>query len=211
MLDGDPISATLERLKSITKHRVGLIAIFRGKHPQVIVQRASELVRNGINAIEITLDSQDAFFTLSLLRASLPPDVLIGVGTVTDPASQLPLARSLGATFCLAPNNPENMIEVAEQLDMLAIPGASNIHQVEKLVHIGARAIKLFHTIHDWNYESLKNIRNKYPNECLIPVGGLGLSDVKNLAELGFELLGLGENLVGSDLKQDVIMDWSIQ
>jgi 2-keto-3-deoxy-6-phosphogluconate aldolase/sugar/nucleoside kinase (ribokinase family) len=195
-LDGDFTDATLERLKSAKT-----IAILRGTKPDLMVERAKELVAAGITALEITLDSTSAFATLQRLRAELPPDILLGVGTVSRPLEQLPEANSHGAVFCLAANFPEDMISVAENLQMLPVVGAADLDQVAKAVAAGARAVKLFHAEHDWDEGTLSQCQVNHPDITFVPVGGVGLGDRARWESLGFTLLGMGEKLAGSDLK----------
>jgi Entner-Doudoroff aldolase len=195
-LDGDFLDATLERLRSAQT-----IAILRGTKPDLMVERAKELVDTGITALEITLDSTDALATLQRLRAELPPDILIGVGTVSKPLEQLPKANSHGAVFCLAADFPDGMIEVALQLQMVAMVGAASLGQVADAVAAGARAVKLFHAEKDWDEETLRKCQLNHPEITLVPVGGIGPEDRNRWESRGFTLLGMGEKLAGSDLK----------
>ena len=189
-LDDDFIYATIDRLK-----KAKTIAILRGKNPDLMIERAKELVESGITAIEITLDSTDAFTTLQRLRAELPPDIIIGVGTVSKPFSQLPKANKLGATFCLSPDFPEGMIEVAEKLSMVPIVGASTVNQAMDAISAGAKAVKLFHATDDWEKSNLLHLQKNYPELIWIPVGGIGPEDRDKWETLGFQLLGMGSKL----------------
>jgi 2-dehydro-3-deoxygluconokinase len=195
-LDGNFIHATLERLKAAKT-----IAILRGTKPDLLVERATELVNSGITALEVTLDSTDALETLQRIRANSPPDILIGVGTVSKPLEQLPIANSHGAVFCLAPDFPTDIIEVAQQLRMLAIVGAANLRQVADAVTSGAKAVKLFHAEKDWDEKTLMECQLNHPEITLVPVGGIGLEDRERWESRGFTVLGMGEKLAGSDLK----------
>lgn len=196
MLDGDRIEATLNLLKS-----TGGIAILRGSKPDLMLDRGVELYDEGYRSIEVTLDSVDALATLQRLRAALPADAILGVGTVTDPVIQLPLASKIGATYCLAPNHPTGIIEIAEGLGMLAIPGASNPSEVESTISAGARAVKLFHASDDWGQTALAEVISRFGAENMVPVGGISPKTLQTWHEQGFKMVGLGEKLAGKGLK----------
>ena len=80
-----------------------VLAIFRVKgSARVAIDRGLELASLGCKAMEITIDSPDWKTILSTLRQRLPADVVLGIGTVMDDTvSEIPLAKSLGATFCI--------------------------------------------------------------------------------------------------------------
>jgi len=189
-LDGEFTSATLSKLVDNQT-----IAILRGDDPIAMRQRAKELINMGYSNLEVTLDSRDAFLALAQIRADSPPDICIGVGTVSDPEGQLPKANALGATFCLAPNHPKGMIEIAKKLNMVPIVGAKNIVEVSKAVELGAQAVKLFHAGTDWNEAELRSVQDKFPATTMVPVGGIGPDDRQYWEDFGFILLGMGEKL----------------
>ncbi len=189
-LDGSFTAGTLERLK-----KCGTIAILRGHDSELMFKRAQELIDSGITAIEVTLDSEEPFKTLQRIQADSPPNVLIGVGTVSNPISQLERAIKLGIVFCLSPNYPKGMIEVSENLQILPIVGASNSEEVVYAKKNGAKAVKLFHANDDWTEEDLVILKSKHEDLVLIPVGGIGPQDREKWSGLGFELLGMGSKL----------------
>ncbi|MCK0297322.1 2-dehydro-3-deoxy-6-phosphogalactonate aldolase, partial [Salmonella sp. 15E51] len=80
-----------------------LIAILRGVKPDEVLAIGEELVEAGIDVIEVPLNSPEPFQSIELLAKTLPSHVLIGAGTVLDPAD---IARldAAGGRLMISPN-----------------------------------------------------------------------------------------------------------
>ena len=80
-----------------------LIAILRGVKPDEVLAIGEELVEAGIDVIEVPLNSPEPFQSIELLAKKLPSHVLIGAGTVLDPAD---IARldAAGGRLMISPN-----------------------------------------------------------------------------------------------------------
>ncbi len=116
----------------------------------------------------------------------------MGVGTITEPVSQVMKATQKGARFLFSATNPPEFIEECKVFNALAVPGVANISEAKKAILQGAEALKLFHAAKDWPIEELLKIRRMFPEVILIPVGGLNLEDVQPMFELGMDAVGLG-------------------
>ena len=193
-----PLISTKNRLKE-----AGIIAILRGENPSLMFQRGVDLANMGYSAIEVTLDSKEPLQILQKLRAALPDSVLLGVGTVLD-REQIEDCAKAGATFALSPVFPEGMIEDCHANNMLAIPGVSNLAELNIAQHSGAELVKLFPST-EWSLEQLDDVDIPW-----IPVGGVDQNSIWSWLESGAWCVGMGSNLCGSDLKQDGIdsNDW---
>lgn len=149
----------------------------------------------GYSAIEVTLDSKEPLQILQKLRAALPDSVLLGVGTVLD-REQIEDCAKAGATFALSPVFPEGMIEDCHVNNMLAIPGVSNLAELNIAQNSGAELVKLFPST-EWSLEQLDDVDIPW-----IPVGGVDQNSIWPWLESGAWCVGMGSNLCGSDLKQ---------
>ena len=130
------IEATLEGLRAAK-----VLAIIRAKgDPQVAIQRGIELASMGCKAMEVTLDSSDWGAVVGGLRAALPADVLLGVGTVMDnTVDQIARAQELGATFALSPIDPVGFVDECHRRGVLAIPSGFTSNELWDLHRRGAR------------------------------------------------------------------------
>merc|ERR1711871_1496111 len=101
-------SAQLDLIAESLKSR-GALSILRatGGDPDVAVKRGEELYEMGCRALEVTMDSTDWEYTIRQLRARLPSDCILGVGTVMDDTvCDVALAANAGCTFALSPVDP---------------------------------------------------------------------------------------------------------
>ena len=72
---------TLNRL-----HELGLVAVIRGPSPELTVRMVEALVAGGVLGIEITYTTPNAVEVVRALDARFGEQILLGMGTLTDPA-----------------------------------------------------------------------------------------------------------------------------
>jgi len=192
------IESTLEHLR-----RAGAIAILRAKgSPEVAVRRAKELAGFGCRAIELTMDSTDWPLVLGELRRALPPEVVLGIGTVMDDTvCQLGRAASLGAAFALSPIDPVGFIEECHRRGILAVPAGFSSNECWRMHCRGARLIKLFHAA-TVGPAGLKAILDVTPlrQMNILPSGGCSPANASAWWDAGAFCVGMGGGLVGKDI-----------
>ena len=194
------IEETLRGLK-----RAGVLAILRVRGPSAsaAIARGVELAAMGCDAIEVTLDSTDWPAIVRGLRAELPSHVMLGVGTVMDETvSEVALAASLGATFALSPIEPVGFIEECHRRGVLAIPSAFTSNEWYALHRKGARIIKLFHAglVSPSILKSMLGVTPLGEQMAIMPSGGVSPSNAADWWSAGAVVVGMGSNLVGSDI-----------
>lgn len=197
---GLDMERTLQQLKD-----AALLAIFRVKgsaSSTTAIERGLELAAMGCKAMEVTMDSPDWKLILSSLRERLPADVILGVGTVMDDTvSELPAAKSLGASFALSPIDPIGFIEVCKSLDVLAIPSAFTSNECWSMHRRGARLIKLFHAglASPAVLKAMLDITPLGENLNILPSGSVSPANACDWLKAGACVVGMGSNLVGKD------------
>lgn len=154
---------------------------------------AERLVAAGVRAIECTMDSPDAVATIQRLRAALDPAVVVGAGTVTDPADLEPLAAA-GATFVLSPHTDERLIERAIALHLEPIPGVLTASDVQRARNAGATILKLF-PAGPMGVGYLRAISAPFHDVDWMPTGGIELADVGAWLDAGALCVGIGSAL----------------
>ena len=209
------IETTLQKMKEAK-----VLAIFRVKgSAQVAIDRGMELASLGYKAMEITIDSPDWKTILSTLRQRLPADVVLGIGTVMDDTvSEIPLAKSLGATFALSPIDPIGLIEVCTSLGVLAVPSAFTSNECWSMHRRGARLIKLFHAglASPAILKAMLEVTPLGENLNILPSGSVSPSNASEWLKAGAAVVGMGSNLVGKDVNlkpgttefQAAVDDW---
>ena len=209
------IETTLQKMKEAK-----VLAIFRVKgSAQVAIDRGMELASLGYKAMEITIDSPDWKTILSTLRQRLPADVVLGIGTVMDDTvSEIPLAKSLGASFALSPIDPIGLIEVCTSLGVLAVPSAFTSNECWSMHRRGARLIKLFHAglASPAILKAMLEVTPLGENLNILPSGSVSPSNASEWLKAGAAVVGMGSNLVGKDVNlkpgttefQAAVDDW---
>ena len=172
--------------------KAGVIPILRCESIEEAMVLAERLINAGAKALEFSLDTPGAS-NLPARFIENKETICIGVGTITEPISQVMKATQRGARFLFSATNPPDFIEECQNFSALAVPGVANISEAKKAILQGAEALKLFHAAKDWPIEELLKIREMFPEVILIPVGGLSLKDVQPMFELGMDAVGLGE------------------
>src|SRR5450432_2753465 len=94
-----------------------LVGILRGVLPERVTGVAEVLYNAGIRVIEVPLNSPDPFASIAALAGALPPDCLVGAGTVLN-AQDVHRTREAGGRLVVSPNCDAQVISEAIGLAM---------------------------------------------------------------------------------------------
>lgn len=83
--------------------RRGLVAILRGIRPEEAEAIVAALIEEGLEAIEIPLNSPDPFVSIEAAARLAPKGVLIGAGTVLT-VEEVDLLNYAGGRLMVSPN-----------------------------------------------------------------------------------------------------------
>jgi 2-dehydro-3-deoxyphosphogalactonate aldolase len=183
-----------------------LIAILRGITLDEAPKVGRVLWDAGFRILEVPLNSPQPYDSIALLRQSLP-DALIGAGTVLTTA-QANEVKAAGGQLVIAPNFDAAVVKTALDAGMLAIPGVATPSESFAALAAGAHAIKLF-PAEMISPAAVKAMRAVLPKDALlIPVGGIGASNMAAYWQAGANGFGIGSSLYSpgkatSAIKQD--------
>lgn len=171
-----------------------LVAILRGIIPSEVAAIADKLYECGFRLIEISLNSPDALESISLLRRQLPPDAVVGAGTVLK-VSAVQQVNDAGGSLIVMPHADVNVISAAKHIGMICVPGASTLTEAFAAIHAGADALKLF-PAELITPAALKAMRSVLPSGLpLLPVGGINPASMPDYIRAGASGFGLGSAL----------------
>jgi 2-dehydro-3-deoxyphosphogluconate aldolase/(4S)-4-hydroxy-2-oxoglutarate aldolase len=175
----------------------GVIAIGRRLDPAGVVPIAEALVRAGIGAFEITMDSRDAVGVLAALSAgpARSGQLSVGAGTVLE-VSAAEEAIAAGASFLVMPHTDPVLIAWAAQRGVPVFPGALSPTEVLAAWRAGAAAVKLF-PASVVGPAFVRESRGPFPEIPLIPTGGLTAESAAAFVEAGAVAVGMGGWLMG--------------
>ena len=120
-----------------------LVAILRGLVPDEAEAVGAALVGAGFRLIEVPLNSPDPFASIGKLARALGPEVVVGAGTVLDPADVGRLEEAGGRLVVMPHGDPE-VIRAAKAAGLACLPGVATPTEGFAALKAGAAALKLF-------------------------------------------------------------------
>ncbi|MCM2396505.1 2-dehydro-3-deoxy-6-phosphogalactonate aldolase [Rhizobium sp. S95] len=171
-----------------------LVAILRGVRPDEIEPIVDVLLETGFEAIEVPLNSPDAFVSIEKARKRAPASCLIGAGTVLDVANVDRLADA-GGNLLVTPNVEPDVIRRAVGHGMVTMPGVFTPTEALLAAKSGAAALKFF-PASVLGAQGINAIRAILPAGLPIgAVGGVSETDFSAYLKVGVTCFGLGSSL----------------
>ena len=171
-----------------------LIAITRGVTPDEVEAIGEAVQQGGIRMIEVPLNSPDPLDSIERLATRFGEDMLVGAGTVVDPAD-VARVRDAGGRLIVAPNTNAEVISAAAATGMVSNPGYFTPSEAFTAIRAGATALKLF-PAEGGSPALLKAHLAVLPKDVqVLAVGGIKPDNMKPWLEAGAVGFGLGGGL----------------
>lgn len=171
-----------------------IVAILRGVQPHEAVAIGQVLIGAGIRAVEVPLNSPDAFSSISALAETFGTDTLIGAGTVLEP-SQVDAVKAAGGRLIVSPNTNEAVIRRTKEVGLVSMPGFATASEAFTALDAGADALKLF-PAGAGGTATLGALKSVLPaGTAVYAVGGVGPANMAEFVRAGADGFGLGTNL----------------
>ena len=186
--------------------RLPLVAILRGVTPDEVVPIGAALVAAGFAVIEVPLNSPNPMQSIRRLVDSVGPDVLVGAGTVTDPARVAEIAAA-GGRLVVMPHSDPAVVRAAKAAGMACAPGVATPTEGFAALRNGADALKLFpaealppHVLKAW--------LSVFPKgTAVLPVGGITPESMGGYVAAGAAGFGLGSALYKPGFSADDVAE----
>jgi len=185
--------------------RNGLLAILRATEAAPLVDTVRCLVEAGVRAVEITLPTPGSLDAVRTLSAELPPDVQVGVGTVTT-SDDVGVSIAAGARFVVSPVFRPEVVDAANEAGIGSLPGAFTPSEVLAAWECGPSAVKLF-PASSLGPGFVSALAGPMPVALLVPTGGVELSDVDPYLRAGALAVAVGSPLLGDALAGGSLAD----
>ena len=176
----------------------GVVAILRAPSDRHLGPVSRILGEAGVTCLELTLTTPGAVDALARVRAELPGDVALGMGSVID-ADQAAACLDAGADFLVSPGVCADVAVYAAEHGVACYPGGWTPTELLEAWRLGAPAVKLFPAA-SGGPRHLKDVRAPLPHIPLVPTGGVGLERIGDYIVAGAVAVGLGGPLVGDAL-----------
>ncbi|TCU19023.1 2-keto-3-deoxy-phosphogalactonate aldolase [Rhizobium sullae] len=171
-----------------------LIAILRGIKPEETESVVGALIENGLTAIEIPLNSPEAFKSIEIAAKMAPPGCLIGAGTVltVDAVDSL---HNAGGKLLVTPNVEPDVIVRARSYEMVSMPGVFTPTEALAAARAGATGLKFF-PASVLGPSGITAIRAILPPDLVIAaVGGVSDKNFADYTKAGILAFGLGTSI----------------
>ena len=174
--------------------RLGVVAIIRMKDPAKLRAVFDALGEGGVRAIEVTMTVPGAVQIIAALAKSLPPDVILGAGTVIDPKTAHAVIDA-GARFIVSPVFRREVVEICLDRGVVSAPGCFSPTEILDAHEMGADVVKVFPAT-ALGPQYLKDIRAPMPQLKLMPTGGVSLDNAGDWIRAGAVAVGVGSSLL---------------
>jgi len=140
------------------------------------------------------------FQELSLYCKDKMPDMILGVGSVTD-AATASLYMQLGANFIVTPALREDIALACNRKKVMWSPGCGSLTEICRAEELGCEVVKLFPGgIYGPNF--IKAIKGPQPWTNIMPTGGVTIEEenLRSWFDAGATCVGIGSKLVTKEI-----------
>jgi 2-dehydro-3-deoxyphosphogluconate aldolase/(4S)-4-hydroxy-2-oxoglutarate aldolase len=169
--------------------RARLVPVLRSSSADAAIETGGGLAHGGLDVVELTFSTPHVERAIAQLARS--SSIVVGAGTVLAPA-QAELAVEAGARFLVSPVNPPWLVPLADELGVLAVPGAATPSEVWAAHESGAPMVKLFPIARLGGAAYVRDLRAVMPGVHLIATGGVSAASARQLLDAGCAAVGLG-------------------
>lgn len=193
----EPVMTTTA--SQILLHKI--VAILRGVPTDTVMPVVEALMKGGIKAVEITLNTPNAFDSIKDVSARFSGQLLVGAGTVLDREDAVK-AIDAGATFIISPSLDLDTVAYTKAQNCASIPGAFTATEIVNAYKAGADIVKVFPASQP---QYIKDLRGPLPHIPLMPTGGVSLENIAAFQKAGAVAFGIGSALLPSSLTKDTL------
>jgi 2-dehydro-3-deoxyphosphogluconate aldolase/(4S)-4-hydroxy-2-oxoglutarate aldolase len=183
----------------------GIVVVVRALSSAQVVPLSQALLRGGVVAVEITMTTPGAIEAIRTARRVLPPEALVGVGTVLDIATA-EAALEAGAEFVVTPICRTELVQVAHAAGKPVMIGAYTPTEAQRAHEAGADFVKLF-PADNLGPGYIKALRAPLPHLRIVPTGGVTLETIGAFFAAGCAAVGTGSSLLSPAILKNE--DWT--
>jgi 2-dehydro-3-deoxyphosphogluconate aldolase / (4S)-4-hydroxy-2-oxoglutarate aldolase len=184
-----PRNDTIQKMNDL-----GVVAVIRLQDANKLAKVVEAIRAGGVKAIEITMTVPNAIAMIRSLASSIPSDVLLGAGTVTDPKTAKEVIHA-GAQFVVSPILNMDIIKRCNAADIAVMPGCFTPTEIFAAWNAGADVIKIFPAT-SLGPKYLKDIAGPFPHIKMMPTGGVTLDNIGEWIAAGAFAVGIGSDLL---------------
>lgn len=181
----------------------GLVPLFYHSDAEIVKKVVKACYQGGARFFEFTNRGEFAHETFSeVVKYSREncPEMILGVGSVTDAASAS-LYISLGAAFVVSPVLREDVAKICNRRKIHYLPGCGSLNEICIAEELGCEIVKLFPAA-VYGPKFVKAVKGPQPWTSIMPSGGVS-PNKENLQEwfdAGVTCVGMGSSLITKEM-----------
>ncbi len=152
------------------------MGILRGIRHLETAPLAEAIIRSGLNAVEITMNTKGAAAMMADMKKSLGGRAVMGAGTVLS-MDQLRAALDSGASFIVTPVFVEDVVSYCVKHSIPVFPGALTPSEIYRAWCAGAAMVKVFPSKF-FGPEYFSQIKGPFEDIELLACGGISPENI---------------------------------
>ena len=175
---------------------VPIIGILRGISAGFFAPLMQAAFGAGLQAIEITMNTEGAEEIVAANRAKVPPGKYLGMGTIRS-VTEAERGAEAGAMFFVTPNYNPEVIKFAKKVNIPVIAGGLTPTEIYNAWQAGASMVKVFPCRALGGPQYIRELLGPFDNIPLVAVGGVSLDNLEEYLKAGVSGVGIGVSLFG--------------
>ena len=181
--------------------KMPIVGILRNVPPLTVPVLARYYCAAGLSTLEVTINSPEAFTTITRLVQEFDGEMNIGAGTVCT-LQDLDKALTAGAQFIVTPIMEESVIRACLEREIPVFPGAYSPSEIYKAWHLGATMVKVVPAT-KLGASYIKEVMAPMDYLRLMPTGGVTVDNFTDFLDAGAKALGIGSQLFQKELIEE--------
>lgn len=184
-------------LAKVIEHAI--VGVVRENSAEAAAAVADAYARNGIHIVEITLTTPDAFDLIAQVASRYAGEVTVAAGTVRS-SNDAAAARRAGAEIIVSPHTNAQVIEYANENDLLSVAGAGTPTEIIQAWETGCDIVKIFPASAFGGPDYIRTIRGPIRDIPMLAGGPIPLDTIESYLDAGCVAVNLGVSLAVPDL-----------
>ena len=196
--------AKFTRLEVVSKMtETGMVPLFYHSDIEIAKKTLKACYEGGARLLEFTSRGDFAhqiFDELNKYVRTELPDMIMGVGSVTDSAAAS-LYMQLGANFIVTPVLREDIAVVCNRRKVLWSAGCGSLTEITKAEELGGEIVKLFPGS-TYGPDFVRAIKGPQPWTSIMPTGGVSTEEdnLRGWFDAGVTCVGMGSKLISNEI-----------
>jgi 2-dehydro-3-deoxyphosphogluconate aldolase/(4S)-4-hydroxy-2-oxoglutarate aldolase len=183
---------------------LGVVPVFYNGDVEIAKQIVAACSRGGAKVVEFTNRGDFAYQVFGQLVQyfeQAAPDVILGVGSVSDPGTAA-LYVNNGANFVVGPITNPDVAKICNRRKIAYSPGCGSASEISYAEELGVEIVKVFPGTQVGGPAFVKAVLGPNPWTRIMPTGGVSATreSIEAWFRAGVACVGIGSSLITRDL-----------